>query len=78
MRINKPTEFITRVRTFDGGYTDFLNIRGWLESSPKFKKIETVAELKSAMKNDSYFTRRHFDKLDDAHAFYFANKHLFV
>lgn len=79
-KITDSTEFLTFTKAYDGGYTDFLNIGGWQKSSPKFKKCKTVPELRAAMRSDKsgYFTRRHFDKLHDAHAFYFANKYLFV
>lgn len=72
------TEFLTFIRTFKGSYTDFKNIRQWIESTRRLKKCATVDELKKGMEKDSYFTKRHFTKLDAAEKFYFANKDLFV
>jgi len=78
MTHSKEREFLNFVRTYYGGYTDFSNIRMWLESSRILNKCQSVAYLKMYMRIDSYFTKRHFAKLDAAEKFYFANKHLFV
>ena len=77
-KIKDETEFLTFIKTFRGSYTDFNSIRIWIESTPRLKKCATVDELKKGMKKDSYFEKRHFNKLEVAEAFYFAKKHLFV
>ena len=74
MTKNNPTEFLTFITTYNGSYTDFTSIRHWKESTRKLKKCNTVEELKRAMEKDSYFEKRHFNKLDAAEKFYFANK----
>jgi len=78
MRNNKSTEFISFIKTYNGGYTDFSNIRCWLESRPTYKRCETVGQLKALIGANPNFEKRHVDKLEAAEAFYFANKHLFV
>jgi len=78
MKNNNKTEFLNFIETYKGSYTDFKNIRQWIESTRRLKKCATVDELKKEMEKDSYFTKRHFAKLDAAENFYFENKGLFV
>ena len=58
--------WIQQFRDSDGSHTYLRSIKAWLETDRRWKRIETLEELRREMQNEDYFVPRHFRKIDAA------------